>query len=153
SRVLGQWFGQCAEPVPFWEYIGRSSPAFGEYFQLAWEQMQQGLLPLEATLVQLPQRLSFSDRSWTFRYLPLHRDGQLEGVVVVIAEITEHLAQEREEQARTELLQGIRHLLQDRAGFQLFMRETREAVEAICSRKLDAEPILLMRALHTLKGD
>jgi chemotaxis protein histidine kinase CheA len=74
-------------------------------------------------------------------------------VVLVIAEITEQLAKEREELAQDELLQGIRQLLRDRAGFQVFLRETGDAVDEICDRKLDADPVLLMRELHTLKGD
>src|SRR5262249_529582 len=40
-----------------------------------------------------------------------------------------------------------------RASFLLFMRETQDAVDAISGRTLDGDPVALMRALHTLKGD
>ena len=66
-------------------------------FRLAWSQLDDGCLPLEVALSQLPSQLTQGSRTWSFRYLPFQRDDELEGVLMVIADVTDRLAREREE--------------------------------------------------------
>jgi len=42
-------------------------------------QIDDGFMPLEVCLSQMPEQLSQGNRTWSFRYLPFYRDGELEG--------------------------------------------------------------------------
>ena len=42
----------------------------------------------------MPEQLSQGSRTWSFRYLPFLRDGELEGVLMVVADVTDRLARE-----------------------------------------------------------
>jgi HAMP domain-containing protein len=79
SRVVFEWFGPCEARTPFWEYVGRISSAFGWAFRLAWEQVVDDFLPLEASIEQLPDRLEHSGRTFSLRYLPLMKGRRMEG--------------------------------------------------------------------------
>lgn len=153
SRVLEDWFGKCPDAVEFAAYIAETSSAFGTAFDFAWSQVVEGILPLELALDQLPARLAVGGRTWSFRYLPFFEGGELEGVLVVVAEITERLAREREEAEQRELMQSFTKLMLDRNAFSSFLREADRMIGAICSRRLEADRVLLKRTLHTLKGN
>lgn len=153
SAALGAWFGEGSESVPFWDYIAPTSEAFAAGFQLGWDQIQEGFLPLEVCLAVLPERLAVGTRTFSFRYLPFHKDDALAGVLVVIADITERLAREREDAEHQELMAAFKRLMQDRTGFDLFIREAGSMVDAVCTRRLEKEPVTLQRTLHTLKGN
>ncbi|MFZ5896908.1 MAG: HAMP domain-containing protein [Myxococcota bacterium] len=153
SAVVDAWFGEFGKTQSFAEYISKTSRAFGLEFQLGWDQVVEDVLPVEVALSQLPERLSASGRTWSFRYLPFFKDGKLEGVLLVIADISERLAKEREEAEQSELMQGFKKLMLDRSGFSIFLREASEMVEAICTRALDNDMVVLKRTIHTLKGN
>jgi HPt (histidine-containing phosphotransfer) domain-containing protein/HAMP domain-containing protein len=153
SRVVSEWFGDPVQALPFWSYISPISADFAVHFQMAWEQITSDILPLDVCLTQLPSRLTQSGRTWSFRYLPFYAGDKLDGVLVVIAEISERLAKEREECEQAEAMQVFKRLVQDRAGFTTFFREAGEMVTALVERQLEADPLLLKRTLHTLKGN
>ena len=75
------------------------------------------MLPYEVAREQLPSRLtSHSGSTFSFRYLPFVREARLEGVLVVVADITAKLQREHEEAELTELMEVFRRLMLDRAG-------------------------------------
>ncbi len=152
SRQVETWFGQASFGVTFWNYLSATSKPFATAFELAWSQIADGFLPLFVCLEQLPERLSHDGRTWSFRYLPFQHGEELEGVLVAISDITERLAREHEDRAHAELMQAFRHLLGDRAGFEVFFAESSQLVSSICERKLAAASDEHKRALHTLKG-
>jgi two-component system chemotaxis sensor kinase CheA len=152
SRQVDTWFGAAEGQPAFWQYLGRTSETFAGLFELGWSQIAEDFLPLSVCLSQLPERLSHEGRTWSFRYLPFFRADALEGVLVAISDITERLAREREDAEHGELMHAFKRLVQDRTGFEVFLAESSELVGSICGRKLENEPVLLKRALHTLKG-
>jgi two-component system chemotaxis sensor kinase CheA len=152
SRQVETWFGEAEGAATFWQYLSRTSPQFAAAFELGWSQIIDGFLPLGVCLAQLPERLDHQGRSWSFRYLPFQRDDDLEGVLVAIADITERLLRERDDAAHAELMQAFKHLLRDRAGFEVFFSESSQLVSSICERRLEADAVVHKRALHTLKG-
>lgn len=153
SRVVDTWFGAAGAGMPFWTYMHATSPAFADQFEFGWEQLTAGVLPMALCLDQLPKRLAVGDRVWSLRYLPFYHATELAGLLVVIAEITERLAREREEAEQAELTQAFKRAMHDRAGFASFLREAVPMVDDICTRRLEADPIQLKRVLHTLKGN
>lgn len=153
SRVVGQWFGECTEPLLFWDYMAKSSATFAEQFALGWSQLVEDVLPLEASLSQLPVELTVEGRTYSFRYLPFHRGEQLEGVLLVIADITERLVKAREEAEHNELMQVFKRLMLDRGGFETFVGETNRVLKAIGGCRFEEDRTQLKRELHTLKGN
>lgn len=153
SRVVSEWFGPSSGSPAFWDYITVTSRAFAVALRLGWAQMQDGFLPLEVCLTQLPPRLTNGSRTWSFRYLPFFQGAELEGMLLVVADVTEHLAREREDAEQGELMQGFKKLMLDRSGFTNFLREASGMVEEVTSRRHDSDPGSVKRTLHTLKGN
>jgi two-component system chemotaxis sensor kinase CheA len=153
SAVVAQWFGASDQTQPFWDYVAHFSRSFAVAFRLAWSQIDDGFLPLEVCLSQLPSQLTQANRTWSFRYLPFNRDGELEGVLMVIADVTDRLAREREEAEHGELMQGFKKLMLDRSGFTSFLQDATAMVNQIVSPSATADIQALKRTLHTLKGN
>jgi len=153
SAIVGKWFGAAERSQPFWEYIAHFSRSFAVSFRLAWSQIDDGFMPLEVCLSQLPEQLTQGTRTWSFRYLPFYSGGELEGVLMVVADVTDRLAREREEAEHGELMQGFKKLMLDRSGFTNFLQEASGMVSQIVSPAATADLSALKRTLHTLKGN
>jgi two-component system chemotaxis sensor kinase CheA len=153
SAIVSEWFGPSERAQPFWDYITHFSRSFAVAFRLAWSQIDDGFMPLEVCLSQMPEQLSQSNRTWSFRYLPFYRDGELEGLLMVVADVTDRLAREREEAEHGELMQGFKKLMLDRSGFTNFLQEASGMVAQIVSPSATADLPGLKRTLHTLKGN
>ncbi len=153
SRVVGEWFGDCEDGTEFAAHISRISPRFGMVFGFAWSQIMDDILPLALAIDQLPTSLTREGRTWSFRYLPFFEAEELQGVLLVAAEITERLAREREEAEQRELMQSFAKLMLDRNGFVAFLEEADAMVKTICAPIPGVTPEQLKRKLHTLKGN
>lgn len=152
SRQVDTWFGEVEGSLTFWEYLRGTSESFASAFEVGWSQITDGFLPLCVCLAQLPEQLTHDGRTWNLRYLSFQQGEELEGVLVAITDITERLAREREDAAHAELMQAFKHLLNDRAGFEVFFAESSAFLKAICDRSLEGDEVQHKRALHTLKG-
>jgi two-component system chemotaxis sensor kinase CheA len=153
SAIVSQWFGPSDRVQPFWEYITHFSRSFAIAFRLAWSQVEDGFMPLEVCLSQMPEQLTQGNRTWSFRYLPFYREGEFEGLLMVVADVTDRLAREREEAEHGELMQGFKKLMLDRSGFTNFLQEASTMVAQIVSPSATADMSALKRTLHTLKGN
>lgn len=152
SKVVDDWFGSSESTTKFSEFIAPHSRSFGLEFKMAWDQVIDGFLPFEVTIDQLPTRLNLANKSFSLRYLPFLRDQEMEGVLVVIADITEKLLKEREEAEQSELMQGFKRLMLDRSGFSAFLRDASAMIEQIRVPE-EMSPVSLKRTIHTLKGN
>jgi two-component system chemotaxis sensor kinase CheA len=151
SRVVEDWFGSHDKEMPLWTFVERTSRDFAIHLELGWLQLMDGILPLEVSIAQLPTQLTAGARTWSFRYLPFGGSEKLEGVLVVINDVTERLALEREQAEQSELVQAFHKLMLDRAGFLRFIDEGDSLVQLACAE--DAPRVARKRALHTLKGN
>ena len=152
SAVVGRWFGNPGKGQTFWQFLADTSSEFGMGFELGWEQLIADVLPYEVALEQLPSRLTANGSSFSFRYLPFVREERLEGVLVVIADITDRLQREREEAELTELMQAFRRLMLDRSGFAAFLSEATGMVDLV-GKWTGEDSSRLHSTLHTLKGN
>ncbi|HET9955995.1 MAG TPA: ATP-binding protein [Polyangiaceae bacterium] len=153
SRVVDDWFGaDRGQSRTFWDFLAPHSEAFALSFHVAWDQLSDGFLPLEVAIDQLPAQLVLTKKTFSLRYLPFMRDGEFEGVLVVVADVTEKLLKEREDAEQGELMQGFKRLMLDRSGFSNFLSEATEMVEQIQAPE-HPDMTLLKRTLHTLKGN
>jgi len=156
SAILSQWFGAPERDRTFWDYIGKFSSSFGASFREAWLQVEDAVLPLAVCLGQLPSQLRVGERTWSFRYLPLQGargEDELEGVLIVIAEVTDRLAREREEAEHREQIEAFKKLMVDRRGFMSFLQEATLSIQQIASPSASADMDALRRCLHTFKGN
>jgi two-component system chemotaxis sensor kinase CheA len=152
SKVVDDWFGASDSVTTFSEFIAPHSRTFALEFQMAWDQVKDGFLPIEVTIEQLPAHLVLPHKTFSIRYLPFLRDQELDGVLIVIADITEKLLKEREEAEQSELMQGFKRLMLDRSGFSAFLRDASGMIEQIRHPE-NLSLVILKRTIHTLKGN
>lgn len=156
SAMVSRWFGPSEPVQPFWEYFAHFSPAFADELRAAWMQVEEAYLPLEVALAQMPSQLTHERRTWSFRYLPIYKASggvEVEGVLMVIADVSDRLALEREEAEHSELMQCFRNLMADRSAFTSFMQEATAMLNQIVTPSTPAGWSDLARILHTLKGN
>jgi two-component system chemotaxis sensor kinase CheA len=151
SAVFDRWFGTPADGTPFVECLRRVDAEAAELFDLGWWQLQEGALPFELLVMQLPAEASWDERFFRIDYRPaLDAGGALIDMLVVITDVTAQVERERAEGQQRDLLALMSRLATDRDGFVEFIREADRIVHLIDQVELDA--VALKRALHTLKG-
>jgi signal transduction histidine kinase len=150
SAILERWLGPAPPSDAFADYLGVASPRVGEWFQLGWEAVIDGALPLDLALDQLPKSLTLGQRVLDIAYRPIvTARGELERVLVVLSDLTPELERSRAEADERELtLLGTR-LINDRDSIVEFRAEV-EALLGDLGSSSDTDS--LRRWLHTLKG-
>jgi signal transduction histidine kinase len=162
SAIVTRWLGASAPNQRFVAYIGRHDQGFAEAFQLGWEVLLEGLLPLELCLTQLPKRLHHDGRELEFSYHAIQEQGVdrrtlygtggiLRGLLIVVNDITEQVTHARQEADRAELLAMVQGFMTDRSGFLAFFDEVTHLLESY--RDPDSDLITRKRVLHTIKGN
>jgi two-component system chemotaxis sensor kinase CheA len=149
SSTLTGWFGSPEPGEAFHQYLGRQAQQFGLDTQLAWDQVIDGLLPLELALEQMPRRLVCGDRQYDACYQAI---GEAERFLVVVSDRTADIEYQKAQRERRETLALFEHMLADRSGFVGFMHEAAELMRQILSPgECDLDET--QRAIHTLKGN
>jgi two-component system chemotaxis sensor kinase CheA len=153
SARFDDWFGARIDGVPLARLLGEKDAKTGSYFELAWGELMDGIMPLEVNLAQLPRRVTFGGRTVELAYRAMETDGDVpERTLVVATDVTEQLERQRAEAAEREFARVFRHLMRDRGSFTDFFEEA----DATVRRLGDAEnedTQALFRAIHTLKGN
>ncbi len=153
SKIIASWLGPASPGTRFADYLGRADPTAQQWFDLGWDSLQEGFLPLELCLDQLVRSITIGDRVIRLEYSPIEGDdGALSKVLVVMTDISATIERERMEQAQRETMKIFESITRDRSGFLGFYAEAKQLVRAICA---DREPDLatLKRTVHTLKGN
>lgn len=149
SGVIDRWFGAYPPGTRYVDFVQGIDRAYADRFALAYEALVEEVLPRELCLEQLPTSLSHGRGSYRCAYLPLVKADTLDGLLVVISDVTHELALARQEAERRELLAVFEALARDRAGFLAFVDEADELLAALSSADRDGQ----RRLLHTLKGN
>lgn len=153
SAQVTRWFGErTAETLA--DLVQDGAPAFAEDFRMAWEQVDEDLLPVECNLDLCPSELSIDDRTIEVSYRALggEVDGAWSGVLVVMSDITSQRERERLEADQREVLHLLDRIMRDKQGFLEFFAEGERQVKLIASDEIESE-VLLARVIHTLKGN
>lgn len=153
SRAVERWFGAPAAGQPLEQLLRGLNPSFAASFAQAFEQCTEGLLPLEVCVAQAPSALAWQQRHYHFEYRPLLADdGQLSGLLIVIADVTSDVERQRLELEQKEALEILDRVLADRTGFLEFFHEAEDLLATLSTTSADHLP-LIQRSLHTLKGN
>src|SRR5882672_10210825 len=162
SRAVKQWFGAPVAGENFAAWIGQRDANFGEWFSLALESLQEGMLPAEVALSQLPARLKDGNKTYAVYYQLITNAGDGPGaaggearpekVLVIITDITEILSKDAAERHQGDLLQLFQHMMRDKTGFLEFLAEADDIMRSLKGGHYDSLDHL-KRLVHTLKGN
>ncbi|HXU82767.1 MAG TPA: ATP-binding protein [Polyangia bacterium] len=151
SAIIDRWFGPYPGNARFADYVMGLDRTFAEAFELGFEALQEGILPEELCLAQLPSRLRHGQREYKVAYLPIGDGGRDGGLLVVINDVTEQLQLAQQDAEQRELLAVFQGFTRDRTGFLAFFDEASELLEQVASGVQDIST--QKRLIHTLKGN
>lgn len=151
SAAVDRWLRAPRAGEKLWELTGDRDSSFGQWLELGWEAVVDGVLPLELCLEQLPRLLRLEDRFIEVAVTPItDAAGEIEQALVVLSDKTEAVARERAEREQRELLSLFDRLLRDRAGVVEMAEETERMLQQLDTGPAPGDAI---RLLHTLKGN
>jgi two-component system, chemotaxis family, sensor kinase CheA len=160
SAAVSRWFGADAAGCRFEALFADRAPATAEMFRLGWGEVIAGLMPLELTLEQLPRELPWGDLILRCDYRPVFpsdevagAEPELQGVLVILTDITAQVVRDRLQAEQREMLSVFEHVNRDRRGFVEFFEEADHLIAAIAGENACADPSVLRRDIHTLKGN
>ncbi len=147
SACVEQWFGPVLPEQSLASYLFPSDSEYAEWFSLAWEQLEAGLLPFEAAAHQMPRRFEQSGSIYDLEYsAAASGDG---AIVVKIVDVSERVRAEEATRQQRELVACVTHLLRDPEAARGMIDEL-ETLMGRLTAGADREEFL--RDLHTLKG-
>ena len=152
SRILEVWFGKPGDGDTMWDYLGRSDASFAAWMQVGWDSVRDGVLPLELAIDQLPKQIGLGALTLRLEYTPILGDGQLNMMLVDVADVSREVEQASAEAEQRDLFAMFERMMKDRAGFLEFYAEAGTLVGLATA--VPAPPVIeLKRAVHTLKGN
>ncbi|MEO1699260.1 MAG: ATP-binding protein [Planctomycetota bacterium] len=153
SLLLTDRFGPIQESDTLASYLGRRNEESGAWLALAWESLEEGFMPLEVVLDQLPGCLEADGALYSLEYEPMTgANGELESVFVVLRDVTAEVAARALEQDNRETMALFQRTLADRPGLERFVVESRRLMERV-QDSLPEDAPAAKRPLHTLKGN
>lgn len=154
SAIVDEWFDPYKEGTTFQDFVGNVDSNFAEWFELAWDDLMEDIMPMEVVLDQMPVMMETRGRSLQFSYSAiLDEEDKVMGLLVVIADITEHLEYEKKEAEQREILAVFKRVSKDKSGYLAYQDDAQKLVNAICAPNATDDLVLLKRQVHTLKGN
>ena len=150
SAVVEKWFGPVPEGISLPDYLEARATNFAAHLSMGLMQLQEGFLSREVCVQQLPTSLTTDGREYKLTYEAIGDDDPIQSLLVVIEDITEAVALQREERAQREVLRAVQHVTHDRRGFLTFRSEAKRLLGQIRS---GSDLVEVKRAIHTLKGN
>ncbi len=151
SAVVATWFEQGI-PHTLAELFEQYDPAGKGWFEIAWEQLLDGTMPIEVSCHQLPKALTVGSRELELLWQPIvDGAGAFAHMLVVMSDVTEVRAQQRAELEQMEAFALFERLTRDRDGVIEFVNEATQIVSELqmACRSLEED----RRLVHTLKGN
>ena len=150
SAAFARWFpGGLGAKLA--EQIAARSPKDGEWFELCWESLQDGFLPTELALAQLPSELCLNGAHYRLQFKGLEHDGELAEVLVIVSDVTSQVAQAREQERQQAFVSLVSSVLRNPKSTKDFLDDSDTLVGMIAGA--DGPSSLLQRQIHTLKGN
>lgn len=149
SAIVDRWFGPPASDADLFRYLHAVDPAFSDGLTMGFEALREDYVPEELILDQLPKYLCHKERDYACTYTPIRAGARLEGILVVIKDVTTEMAHARQEALGRERLALFNAIAGDRAAFLAFVDESNESLTHLSSTTLEMQ----RRVVHTLKGN
>ena len=154
STAIVRFFGQYEPGETFSDLLSRSCVTTAEWFSMNWDALEEGFLPLELAIDQLPKAAKIAGSSYTFEYKPsFHEEGEMVDMLIVVSDITNDVAREHAEALQRELLTIFERAMGDPRGFAAFYQESERLLKEIASASHADTQSSERLALHTMKGN
>jgi hypothetical protein len=154
SAIVDRWFGEPAVGAMLAGYLSQHGNELASQFVRGFDRIREGVVPLERCLDQMPRRLTTTGAAahvFDIAYAPLMRGDKLEGILLIVSDVTEQAARERaqqEQQEQRELVALAQLITGNRAEFDEFFAEV---AGLVASLDAPSDPELERRTLRTLK--
>jgi HAMP domain-containing protein/HPt (histidine-containing phosphotransfer) domain-containing protein len=149
SAAVERWLGPLPEPRNLLAYVRQFAPAMADWFELTWMSLDDGSLPIEVALVQLPSRFEVSGRQLDLSYKPFTDTGGSRRILVVITDVTAAIQRQLAARHERETAALMSWLLRDLRGAQAFLAEVTSLIDRLGQPESEAH---FRRLLHTIKG-
>lgn len=149
SATVDRWFGSYPADTQYVAYMRGVDPAYADSFEVGLEALVDDFLPREVCIGQLPARIKRNNLEYRCVYTALLKEDRLDGLLVVISDVTAELLHTHQEAERKELLAMFEALTKDRTGFLSFFDEASELMNSLS----EADVATQKSRLHTLKGN
>lgn len=153
SAMLERWFPEATPGTDLGSVIALSDENTAGLLMLGWDQIRDGFLPRDVAIGQLPRRTTRGGRQYHMSYRPIGPLDHFDKMLLVVSDVTEAVARERRDVEQTERLAIFQRMAQDPEGLAEFFVEGERLVLAVTASTPPLERAVLLRALHTLKGN
>ncbi len=75
SAIAATWFHGVTAGEPLWDVFSRLDPRAGGWLEVAWRELEEGVMPFDVLVDQLPRALAHDGRSYRVSWSP-ERDGE-----------------------------------------------------------------------------
>jgi two-component system chemotaxis sensor kinase CheA len=150
SAIVERWFGTPAPGATLAGYLATLAPSFSHWLELGLAELRDGVMPAELLVAQLPARFVVGPRTFDVSYGVIAGCETVTSLLVIISDVTEHLTRERVEREQKDLVSLFQRISIDRSGVEEFLTEAAGLVGAL---RLETEPVIQRRLVHTLKGN
>ena len=152
SRAFDDWFGVGQLHDSFADQLARRDENVRGALKMAWEQVVDGFLPVECAIDQMPRHIQVEGRHYNLTYKAIVEQENLHGALLVVSDVTDEMDRMRRDAEQRELITVFERVMRDRAGFVEFFKECEALVGKVVNGELN-DPALVMRAVHTVKGN
>ena len=131
--MLNSWFPAAQSDAPLWDVVRPTDPTAASWLEVGWEQLREGILPVDVALGQLPAALTSAatGRHYRVDYRPIGDPSRPDKILVVISDVTEQRERERREQEQQEHLMMFQHARIDGVNFEEAIAEMDRLVQMI----------------------
>jgi len=150
SKAAVSWFGTTESRTPVWQYLFGKADRLTAEFQLGFAQLAEDIIPFEASASCMPSRFARDGRVYSLDYRQVFEEARFCGILLIIHDVSEHVAAEARERDAREQQRLLSHLLSDKLGLQAFVRDSERLLFALRDSR---DRATTLRILHTLKGN
>jgi signal transduction histidine kinase len=150
SAAAERWFGVPAPGTALADYLFAGDERQRGLFNVALDQLLDGLLPWEVSVDQMLRRFRHGDLTLELEYKQVQAEGSELSMLVVVRDVTARVKSELSEQAAREQQSLVSKLLSDKQGFAAFVAEVERIFSALGTEQ---DLAVIQRHLHTLKGN
>jgi len=154
SAAVDTLLGPITPGDRFPDVLRAHDSTLAEWWELAWEGLLDGFMPIELVLTQFPSRLTVGDQHLSLSYKPITQGASEDWsrMMIIVSDISQEVERERAEAAQRETMAIFVRLMRDREGVEQFLSESASLVAAICNESARDEAVQ-KRRIHTLKGN
>jgi HPt (histidine-containing phosphotransfer) domain-containing protein len=150
SKVALSWFGRTQTGTRVWQHLFADDERLSQDFQVGYTQVAEDILPFEVSAACMPQRFVRAGRTYSLGYRQVMQEHRFHQVLVIVNDITNQVESEQRERDAREQHQLLSHLLNDKQGLQVFVRESERLMLAL---RVEKGREGALRLLHTIKGN